>query len=71
MAQKLTASMPAGLDLAEMYTIRFAALDPVTGAAVGGVTVSNVQIHCENTGDISDDQLQVGPFMLVPGPETS
>jgi hypothetical protein len=71
MAQKLTASLPAELDLGGTYTLRFAALSPSTGAAVVGVVVSGVQIHCDNIGAIPDAGLAVGPFMLVPGPESS
>ncbi len=47
--------------------IRLQAVDPSTGAAVSGVTVSNVVVYGENlvagaggTGS--------GPYMLVPGP---
>jgi hypothetical protein len=68
MAQKLNASMPDGLDLDELYTIRFAALDPVTGAAVAGVVISGVQIIAHNIGNAEGEALSVGPFMLVPGP---
>lgn len=41
MAQKLTASMPQGMDLDASYTIQWAALDPVTGDPVSGVVVNN------------------------------
>lgn len=41
MAQKITASMPQGMDLDANYTIQWAALDPVTGADVAGVTINN------------------------------
>jgi hypothetical protein len=68
MAQKLTSSIPDGLDLDELYTIRFAALDPATGDAVTGVTISGVQIIAHNIGDAAGEALSVGPFMLVPGP---
>ena len=68
MAQKLTAAMPEALNLDQKYTISFCALDPDTGDPVDGVTVSLAQIHAEvvTTGPAVD--LNVGPFMLVPGP---
>lgn len=70
MAQKLTAGLPQDLDLAEAYTIRFAAIDPTTGAAVAGVTVTNAQIVADNIGATPPDELEVGPWLLVPGPNT-
>lgn len=70
MAQKLTASMPEGLDLDASYTIEFAALDPTTGDPVSGVTVSDAYLTVTPV-DVDDiGLLQSGPFMLVPGPES-
>jgi hypothetical protein len=71
MAQKLTANLAPDLDLAEFYTIQFAALDPSTGLPVSGVTVSGCQIIADNIGDAPSEALSVGPFMLVPGPPSS
>lgn len=69
MAQKLTASMPDGMDLDASYTLEFAALDPTTGDPVSGVTVSDVYLLVTPV-DVDDvGALQSGPFMLVPGPE--
>ena len=68
MSQKVNASMPPNLDLTHQYTISFAALDPASGAPVSGVVISNAQIHCDNIGTLPNEQLAVGPFMLVPGP---
>ena len=44
MAQKLEASMPEALDLDTSWTVQFAAVDPVSGAAVSGVNVSDAAI---------------------------
>jgi hypothetical protein len=48
MAQKLAASMPDTLDLPAFWTVRFAALDPSTGATVSGVTVSGASMIVGN-----------------------
>jgi len=69
-AQKLTAGLPQDLDLEELYTIRFAAVDPTTGAAVASVTVTNAQILCDNVSALPPEDLQVGPWLLIPGPDT-
>ena len=50
------------------WTIRFAALDPTTGANVAGVVVSLVNVGGEASGDDGTLNLNLGPFMLVPGP---
>ncbi len=65
----LTAAMPEGLDLPDGYVLTWAAIDPVTGADVAGVTVSNVSLFGTllGTGADSGSGL-VGPYMLVPGP---
>jgi hypothetical protein len=44
MAQKLSAPMPANLDLGATWTLRFAAVDPTTGAGVSGVKISNASL---------------------------
>lgn len=71
MAQKLTATIPPDLDLAEFYTIRFTALDPNTGDEVAGVNVSGCQIIASNIANTAGDALAAGPFMLIPGATTS
>lgn len=47
----------------------WAAIDPSTGADVGGVVVSNVSIFGTllGTGD-GGGTAPAGPYMLVPGP---
>jgi hypothetical protein len=48
MSQKLAASMPDTLDLPGNWIVRFAALDPSTGAAVSGVNVSGATMIVGN-----------------------
>jgi hypothetical protein len=70
MAKPLIGGLPYDLDLDAGWIIRVAALDPTTGAAVNGVTVTNFAILVRNLtgGDAGD--LAFGPFLLVPGPES-
>lgn len=68
MAQKLDGGLPQNMDLGGGYTLRFAALDPTTGAAATGVNISAAFILASNILAIPVEQLAVGPFMLVPGP---
>ncbi len=64
----LTAGMPEDLDLPDGYILTWAAIDPVTGADVSGVTVSNVSLFGTLLDAGTDTGGQLGPFMLVPGP---
>jgi hypothetical protein len=66
-SQKLTAGIPESPDITGGWRVVFAALDPTTGAAVTGVTVSHAVLLVET--DASAEELAAGPFMLVPGPE--
>ena len=66
MAQKVDVSMPQDLDLTGGWTIRVTAVDS-SGAAVTTVKASNIAIVADAPLGASD-QLSVGPFMLVPGP---
>jgi hypothetical protein len=67
MAQPLTVALPPNLHLAGNYTISVGALDPSTGGINTDVAVSNVTLHVQlESGE--ESQLEVGPFMLVPGP---
>lgn len=67
MAAKLTAPLAENLVLADGYTIRFAAVDPTTGADVSGVTITNVNIDGDTLGT-STDAISTGPYLLVGGP---
>lgn len=73
MSVKITASLPSNLVLADGYTVRFAAVDPTTGATVTGVKVTNVNIDGDTQGTSAPQppgghQLAPGPYMLVGGP---
>lgn len=70
MAAPVKTGFPDGVDLDTGYTIRFTALDPTSGAVVAGVTVSSATILAQSVGGGALEGLQVGPFMLVPGPES-
>jgi hypothetical protein len=68
-AQKLTASIPEGMDLDGGYTIRFTAVDASTGAVLPGVTVSGASMLVTNVagGDLSSGVFDVEPlFTPVP-----
>lgn len=67
MALKIDAAMPEGLDIGDGWTIEWAAVSPVDGSAVSGVTISNANVTAT---DLSGGAapVQAGPFMLVPGP---
>ena len=67
MAQPLTAALPPDLRLWGGCTFSITALNPTTGAAVAGVTVSDVHIEVEQTAGFGGELL-LGPFMLVTGP---
>lgn len=60
--------MPPELDLGDGYTLRLTALDPTTGNAVSGVTVSNLAMAVVNVGGGDVIDLVFGDFQLVPGP---
>jgi hypothetical protein len=69
MAQKLTASIPEGMDLDANYTVRFTAVDASTGDPVAGVTVSGASLLVANIsgGDLSTDLFDAEPlFTPVP-----
>lgn len=68
MAAPLTASMPQFTQLGYNTSVVLEALDPTTGAAVSGVTVSAVEIWADVTL-VSDSNpapgVVVGPYMLI------
>lgn len=60
MAQKLTASMPQGMDLDANYTLQWSALDATTGDDVAGVLIDNAsmlvtQVSDGTGADLSND----------------
>lgn len=68
MSEALTASLPQLLDLPDGYVVEWAAIDPTTGSDVSGVVVSNVSIFGTMLGIGAGGGIDLGPFMLVPGP---
>ena len=67
MSEKLTAALARDLVLGDGYIVRFAAVDPTTGADVSGVTITNVNIDADTLGT-STDTIPAGPYLLVGGP---
>jgi len=71
MAAPLTASMPQFTQLGYNTTIVMEALDPSTGAAVDGVSVTGVELWADVTLGVSEtgsEPYAVGPYMLTGGP---
>ncbi len=64
----IEASLPPDLDLPDGYRLEWGAIDATTGGPVSGVTVTDVSIFGTALGTGSDGDLNLGPFMLVPGP---
>lgn len=67
MGAPLTAGLPLGLELGLGYTIRFAAVDPVTGNAVTGVKVSGCSILSADTAGDTPELVATSP-LWVPVP---
>lgn len=67
-AEPYIAPMPPYLDLGAGYQLQVNAVDPTTGDQVTGVVISSFSIIVDNIGG---GELNVGPFMLVPGPENT
>lgn len=53
-----------GLVLPDGYTIRFTAVDPVTGALVSGVKVSSVSVLMDESTGAGLDQSVLNPVLL-------
>lgn len=70
MAQKLDVNLPPDLDLDGGWTLRVTAVDS-SGALVPNVNVTNMAIVADSPTSSTGQELQAGPFMLVPGPETT
>lgn len=69
MAVPLDASLPPDLDLGPGWTLRVTALSTADGSVVTGVAVSNFGVIVGDRGGTLDTgALEVGPYMLVPGP---
>lgn len=68
MARSIVAGLPPGLVLGAGCVIRFNAISAEDGSAVTGVTITNATIMIRNVGAAAADQVESGPFLLVPGP---
>jgi len=68
-AAPLDAPMPADLDLGPGFTLRVSALAVSDGSVVSGASVSNFAVLLEDVPGVSIGTLEVGPYLLVPGPE--
>jgi hypothetical protein len=55
MAQKIKTAMPPDLHLGGSYIIEWDAVDPVTGASVPGVIVSDTSLGIASLGSILPD----------------
>jgi len=69
MAEPTEAPLPPDLDLAAGWVIRVNALSPTDGSQVSGVVVSDFSLLVTDLTGGDGQGLQVGPFMLVPGPD--
>jgi hypothetical protein len=70
MPQPLIAGLPPGLALPAGYQLRVNAIDPTSGANVTGLTVSNFSIFATNLVGTDASELEAGPFLLVPSPDS-
>lgn len=69
MAVPLDAPLPPNLDLGAGWTLRVTALSTADGSVVSGVSVSNFGVIVgDGGGTIDTGTLEIGPYMLVPGP---
>lgn len=69
MAVPLDAPMPAKLDLGPGFTLRVTALSTADGSVVSGVSVSQFSVLLDPSAGVNLGVLEVGPYMLVPGPD--
>jgi hypothetical protein len=63
-----TVAFPPELVLTDGWLVTITAIDPVTGALVSGVTISEALMQVEVLEGAGGASLNSGPFMLVPGP---
>lgn len=70
MAQKINVNLPEDVVIGDGWTVEWDAVDPTTGASVSGVVISQANVTAADEGAVAAEAPLVGPFMLVPGPET-
>jgi hypothetical protein len=68
MPTPLKTALPPAMGLSAGYVVRFNAIDPTTGADVAGVTFTDAVLHVRTLTENALEQLESGPFLLVPGP---
>lgn len=68
MAQKLDVALPEDVIIGDGWSVEWDAVDPVTGASVSGVVVTDANITAAGDGSSGGVPFTSGPFMLVPGP---
>lgn len=68
MAKPAQAPFPQEVVIGPNWQVVFDAIDPVTGASVSGVTVSNANLTATNAKTGKSETLTGGPYMLVGGP---
>lgn len=65
---ELMSGMPL-LPLLPGAVVKFEAINPVTGAAVSGVTVAQAVLYATvPAAEASSGTIDIGPMMFVPGP---
>lgn len=69
MADKINVAMPESMVIGDGWTVEWAAVDPVSGADISGVTVTNTNVVATDVSPAPQTNEQLGPFMLVPGPD--
>jgi len=63
------APLPPDLNLPAGYVVRVNAVSTTDGSQVTGVVIQNYSLVCEDLVNGTGQGLEVGPFMLVPGPD--
>lgn len=63
MAKPVIAGMPPSYDLGGQFVILLDAVDPTTGAAVAGVTVSDVSIFAASLGALPAQATVYSPLL--------
>lgn len=65
MAAPLDIGMPQNLDVGAGYTLRVTAIDPLSGATVSGVKVTQMVIEATGSGDLSSGAFTVANPLLI------
>ena len=66
MSLPVKTGFPDAITCKDGYIVRFAAVDPVTGADVAGVVVSNVSIFSDTGANVTQELS--APLLFVSGP---